>query len=62
MFNQPLVRAKREAQIDYAAIDPATRALAVEPTDGWFSSSRRKSKGIAPRVESFAFDPYTQTR
>lgn len=62
MFNQPLVRAKREAQIDYVAIDPATRAPAVEPTDGWFSSSRRKSKGIAPRVESFAFSPYTQTR
>ena len=69
-FNQPLVRTAREAPVDYAAIDPATRAFSeqAEATEwslfggGGWSSRSRKSKGYKPRVESFAFDPYTQTR
>lgn len=61
LHNGPLVLKERAAPIDYALVDPATRPP-VQEVEGFWSSSRRKKDPVTARVETHAFDPYTQSR
>lgn len=64
MHNQAFTRTVRAGPTDSAYSDPVTRMAPSqeEAIDGWFSSRRRSSSQVVPRVESYAFDPYTQAK